>query len=312
LREYVEVLGLAIEQHQKSAIMKNITPLSAIFLGAFDLRRILQSSESSFAAFPVNIVGEMEKAVNDLALKFIYKLNDAALRPIFTQLMEWAAAGPSKQDFVGRRLRQQSVYNFLSVFFDNLKSIVTSYASYVIDGAVAILKSIDPKSLGDRELWIAVLRTLTKCFEHDQDSFWQAPSHFDLVAPVLTAQLLHAPSTTSSASSESGSDLMTSALTPAIVELAAAADSADHQKELNTSILRHLRAERAGVRLAALKCQQALTERLGEDWLTMLPEMLPYISELQDDDDEIVEKEVNRWILGIEGVLGERLDTMLQ
>ena len=61
----------------------------------------------------------------------------------------------------------------------------------------------------------------------------------------------------------------------------------------------------------ALKAEQALTEQLGEEWLALLPEMLPYISELMEDEDEGVEKEARRWVKQIEGVLGERLDDML-
>jgi len=55
-----------------------------------------------------------------------------------------------------------------------------------------------------------------------------------------------------------------------------------------------------------------LTDRLGDEWLSMLPEMLPFISELQEDDDDVVEKETHRWIVKIEDVLGESLDNMLQ
>ena len=73
-----------------------------------------------------------------------------------------------------------------------------------------------------------------------------------------------------------------------------------------------MRAPEAHTRLAAVKCEQNLTDKLGEEWLGLLPEMLPYISELQDDDDEIVEREVQRWIKRIEEILGESLDTMLQ
>jgi U3 small nucleolar RNA-associated protein 10 len=99
---------------------------------------------------------------------------------------------------------------------------------------------------------------------------------------------------------------------PAVVELAAAADSPDHHKELNGMILMHMRSEIASVRLAAVKCEQEMTDRIGEEWLSMLPEMLPFISELQEDDDDVVEKETHRWIVKIEGVLGESLDSMLQ
>jgi len=73
-----------------------------------------------------------------------------------------------------------------------------------------------------------------------------------------------------------------------------------------------MRSENASIRLAAVQCEQALTDRLGEEWLSMLPEMLPFISELQEDDDEVVERETLRWIVKIEGVLGESLDSMLQ
>lgn len=271
--------------------------LSAIILGAFDLRRL----EHAKGELNVDKLNKLEEATNAVALKMVYKLNDAAFRPIFAQIVEWASSGLPKSDLVGITLRQQSVWGFLYTFFDNLKSIVTSYSSYVTDPAAKILKGTNPKDAEQRELWRRVLKTLTKCFEHDQDDFWQAPTHFNAVAPVLIQQFLHAPHLDT-----------TEELILAVVELAAAADSPEHQKELNTTLLKHLRSENAAVRLATVKCEQALVDKVGEEWLAMLPEMLPYISELQDDDDEVVDKETHRWIVKIEGVLGESLDSMLQ
>lgn len=232
----------------------------------------------------------------------IYKLNDAAFRPMFSHLMEWSTTGLPKSDSAGKAQRQVSTYGFLQHFFENLKSIVTSYASYMIDSAVKILSA--PLTGDDvlKTLRSRVLRTLTKCFEHDQDGFWQAPAHFNAVAPVLVAQFGHA----------AGADNCTEDLVLAVVELAAAADSKEHHKEINSALLKHLRSEQAAVRLAVIKCEQELTARLGEEWLQSLPEMLPFISELQDDDDEVVERENRRWIVGIEETLGESLDNMLQ
>lgn len=246
-------------------------------------------------------MAELEAKLNEAAIKMIYKFNDATFRPIFEGLVTWASSTLPKKDKAGRTLRLQSIYGFMTVFFDNLKSIVTSYASYLLDNSVDVLSTVDPKNEELKSLWSAVLRTLTKCFEHDQDEFWQSPAHFGAIAPVFCAQFANAPSLP-----------LTAELIPAIVELAAAADSADHHKELNGAIMKHLRSEVASVRLAAVKCEQALTDRLGEEWLSMLPEMLPFISELQEDDDDVVEKETHRWIMKIEGVLGESLDSMLQ
>ena len=81
---------------------------------------------------------------------------------------------------------------------------------------------------------------------------------------------------------------------------------------MNSTILKYMRSDSAAVRLAAVQCEGALTERLGEEWLALLPEMLPFISEALEDDDELVEQEVQKWVVGIEGILGESLDPMLQ
>lgn len=295
--EFVNVLGLGIDKHSKASVVKNVSPLSAIFLCGFDLRRL----ENAKGDTDANKLAELEDAMNDVALKMVYKLNDAAFRPIFSQLIEWSSSGLPKSDVLGTVLRQQSVFGFLHKFFDNLKSIVTSYATYVLEPAAKILNDTNPKDAEQRELWQRVLTTLAKCFEHDQDDFWQTPSHFNAVGPVLVEQFLHAPHTD-----------VTEELIPAVIELAAAADSQEHQKELNTALLKHLRSETAAIRLAVVICEQALVDKVGEEWLSMLPEMLPFISELQDDDDEVVDRETHRWIVKIEGVLGESLDSMLQ
>lgn len=289
-----------MDKHSKSTIAKNVSTLSAVFTNALDLRRQL-ASESEPVEVKSAELEEVERTVNDCALKMIYKLNDATFRPIFSELVEWSTSKLSKQDVAGRTMRQLSVYGFIQTFFGSLKSIVTSYATYIAEGAAKTLTVSDLKDAAQKELWKRVLRTLAQCFEHDQDGFWQAPAHFSTVAPVIIEQFLRAGTV----------DVMEE-LVPAVVELAAAADSKEHHKELNGTLLKHLRSEQAAVRLAVVKCQQALTQRLGEEWLASLPEMLPYISELQDDDDEVVERENRRWIVGIEEALGESLDSMLQ
>lgn len=293
------MLSIAIDTHPKSAVTKYSPILSSIFLNAFDLRR--QWSLSSDENVPLESINEIEESVNSVAIKMIYKFNDSTFRPIFSKLIEWASSGLPQKDKTGRVLRLQSVYAFLTVFFDDLKSIVTSYATYLLENVVEILQTVDTKNEDSKELWKRALRTLIQCFKHDQDDFWQSPAHFDAIAPALTKQFVYASSLP-----------IIEELVPAIVELAAAADSPDHHKELNGTILKHMRSESASVRLAAVKSEQALTDRFGEEWLSMLPEMLPFISELQEDDDEIVEKETHRWIVKIEGVLGESLDSMLQ
>lgn len=136
--------------------------------------------------------------------------------------------------------------------------------------------------------------------------FWQAPAHFTALAQPLLTLLTHI-SSANTTDTTPGLPII-----PAITQLATAAASPDHHKTLNTALLRLLRYDEPSIRLSAVRTQQALTEKLGEDWLALLPEMLPFISELQEDDDESVERETLGWIRCIEGILGESLEGMLQ
>ncbi|KAI6781083.1 U3 small nucleolar RNA-associated protein-like protein [Emericellopsis cladophorae] len=307
MTEYLNILGKALDKHSKANIAKSATTLTSIITKGLDLRRQkqaqtqVQDGKSTEEEEPS--ITAVEANLNEKALKMIYKLNDASFRPIFIQIVEWTTSGLPKSDKTGRVLRQYSVYGFLHTFFSNLKSIVTNYSTYIVDDAVKTLQTSAPggKYPEQRRLWARVLATLKQSFEHDQDDFWQAPSHFGAVAPVLMEQFLHAPSTDVEAD-----------LIPAVVELAERVASPAAQKELNTALLQHLKSEQRAVRLAAVKCEQQLMDRLGEEWLTMLTEMLPRISELQEDDDEEVERETHKWIVKIEAVLGEPLDAMLQ
>ncbi len=195
------------------------------------------------------------------------------------------------------------------------------YFGYVLEGMSEVLRgdwTIDPQS---QALRISVLRALSSSFRHDQDGtystsrkryiitladrvhldFWQAPSHFNAIVSPLVSQLSSAPISQIYAE-----------VVPAITNFAGAASSSDHHKELNALLLKLVRSENARVRLAAVKCQQSLTQKLGDEWLGLLPEMLPLINELQDDDDEAVERETLSWIKLIESILGESLNSMLQ
>jgi U3 small nucleolar RNA-associated protein 10 len=131
--------------------------------------------------------------------------------------------------------------------------------------------------------------------------FWQSPSHFAAVTDPLLLRL-----------ERDADSIATAHVIPAITGLGSAAASADHYKAMNTGILKLMRSESPAVRLAAVKCERSLTDRLGEDWLALLPEMLPFITELLEDDDENVEKETRSWIRSVEEILGESLEGMLQ
>jgi U3 small nucleolar RNA-associated protein 10 len=331
------VLLLAIKSRPSSAVLKNAPTLFTIILAALDTRRILvqkQAEDADDNDDETDIEG-LDSIVQEAAIEMTTKLNDQAFRPFFTRLVAWASTDLPKRDTKGRALRSISLFSFLEKFFDKFKvintfpsrdghtadifqSYVISYSSFILEDVADILNNASTVDETNEKLVKAVLNALTKSFEHDQDGtfhrmskihlqltkdvgFWQAPSHFNAVLDPVLKHL----------ASES-TVFITEDVIPAIVELAQSADSADPRKDMNAILLKLMRSDEAHTRLAVVECEQALTQRLGEDWLGMISEMLPFISELQEDDDENVERETHRWIGMIEEILGESLDPMLQ
>lgn len=217
---------------------------------------------------------------------------------------------------------------------------MTNYAGLIIESATDILNQADLNDKVYNNLWHQVLGVLQETFEHDQDGeqttlppnpssnspfspfvpcrkvtlslvpspaldFFQSPTHFYPLSTALLSQFPRLASTPKLTLSRT--------LINTITAFASAIDSSTpHHRTLNAGILTHFRSDDAAVRLAAVKCQRSLTRKLGEEWLAQLPEMLPFVSEALEDDDEDVENEVRAWIVEIEACLGESVEEMLQ
>ena len=322
VKERLEFLSVSIEHQSKSTVIRTADLLSDFLLQALDLRRVQLNTrtEDSYADVEVS---QCEAAIHALAIKIIYKLNDTAFRPIFTSLVEWAVKGPDVQKELlvkAQILRQTTLFNFLQHFFSTLRSIVTSYASYVLDPAIDILKhtaslapslarttkvkTSSPLDSDSLALWTSTLAMLRSSYTHDADSFFASPSNFEPLASTLISQL------NLSHFSSLNLQVMTTVI-PTVVALATAVlDNPAHHKTLNHHICELRKSESAAVRMASVKTQQALTdsEEVGEEWLNNVMqggEGLVYVNEMLEDDDEEVEYEVRRWVGKVRDVLGE-------
>lgn len=116
----MKILNLAISSRPKSAILKNTQILFSIFLEAFDLRRkcVVDNLEEKYGDSELE---QLEGLVDEAAISMTLKLNDAAFRPFFARLVEWASKALPKRDSEGKMLRSTTLYLFLGTFFDRLK-----------------------------------------------------------------------------------------------------------------------------------------------------------------------------------------------
>lgn len=311
-RELLTILRTIVSSLPSSAVVKRAFHLLAVIQQTFDYRRVLSEKNGSTDEATL---ASLDNDRDTILLDVIMKMNDKVFRPHFVTLLDYAQQEPASFSS-SSQLRRTSFYTFLARFFETLKSIVTSYTSYVLDDATLLLAST-PQTTHDAGLVTAVLAALTASFKHDQEDFFQAPDTFKRVSEALLARLhsscLSDPATAAAAGAAAApSNHIIEPCMLAITELAAASSSTEQHAALNSSLLKWTRSGDARLRLVAVQCELRLTDRLGEDWLAVLPEMLPFISELQEDEDEGVERETLRWIKAMEGILGESLDGMLQ
>jgi len=238
---------------------------------------------------------EIEGLAIRTAISMVFKLNDSIFKPMFFRVVEWATADGDRD---ARLQRTNMLWRFQGSLTEELKSLVTDYYSYVLEPAIAQL-SID--FVPDNDLlmrnWVSLLRTLKTGFTTDDRDFWQLPTHYSAISESLLSQLDRA--------SILGQALITEHLIPCITELAAAAQSEEHFKTINTTVCKKMRDDNPAIRIVAFRTMKELYAKLGEEWLGLLPETVPFIAEGVEDDDEDVERETRRLIVKVEEFLGE-------
>jgi U3 small nucleolar RNA-associated protein 10 len=81
---------------------------------------------------------------------------------------------------------------------------------------------------------------------------------------------------------------------------------------MNHALLLMTRDKRRVVRVATIKALHRLFVEVGEEYLILLPECLPFISELLEDSASDVNAATTELVRYIEDISGENLDTYLQ
>ncbi|KAF8439525.1 armadillo-type protein [Terfezia claveryi] len=311
VKEHLTTLKSLLSTANKSQVQKMHPLLAGFFLQAFDIRKQVFGKSQKIDIDEAE-VDEIEELCLAIGLQMVMKLNDTIFKPMFLKFSDWAADEFKLEVDTGDRdvLFQRSItfYNWLTLLSENLKSLVTEYYSFILTPTIFLLSTaLSPKDLPSPHAITAslsALRALTTSFTTDSRDFWTSPVHFNQISPALLSYLSLVPL----------SSLLATPLTTAIVELASScASSEDQLKAINTAVLKAMRSKSVEVRLAAVKVEMKLYEKMGEEWLGLLPETVPYISELLEDDNEEVERETQRLVGKVEEFLGEgELQGMLQ
>ena len=234
------------------------------------------------------------------------------------------------------------LFKVVEAMAERLKSIFVPYYAFVFDHAMAYLSEADNMQRaaqsgdadmdedsesnseaddGDKagkpatsaslavysELVSRILSSLRTAMSHDTQHFF-GKEHLDRLVPALAALLPAAYPMLG----ESYGAWVSASFTPLCVQLCLTLSHFHHWKPLHSALLAASRSPEAAVRLAVVECVLGLFDGLQSRYLVMLPETLPHVSEWLEDEDEEVERRVQRLVKSIEQLSGEKLDRYLE
>ena len=97
-----------------------------------------------------------------------------------------------------------------------------------------------------------------------------------------------------------------------LTALATAAGNEQLWKPLNFAVLEACGHKRLEVRKAGVRCLLSIIESIGEEYMVLLPECLPVLSELLEDGDEEIAGMARDCVRQGEELLGESLEENLR
>lgn len=296
---YLSAVKATIDSIEKKAATAQSSLFMKWLIKSFGFR-----TEYGEQKFSDNTIYSIEGSFHQCGISYVMKLNDKSFRPLFASLVRWAVSGEgSLSTETTEIIRLTAFFRFFNKVQDNLKSIITSYFSYLLDPTIAILKRFQDGSLEDTNLRRILLHSLASSFKYDQDDYWTHQLRFETMVDPLLGQLANIE------------DSIGKHLVKAISFFVSNVSSDEYNDKLVHTLIRYVSNEHdnsVNTKIWTIRVLKTVFQKMGEQWLSFLPTFIPYIAELLEDDDEEVEMEVRKDLVRvIENILGEPLDRYL-
>jgi len=232
------------------------------------------------------------------------RLSETTFRPFFLRVLDWA----TRADAAPGRLI--TFYRLADALADRLKGLFVLFAGHFVRHLATVLENCNSLSEAPLfpddedsgcELVEYAVDCLSKVCSHDTEGFLNKERFQALMQPLVD-QLENTAGTEERRQARQREHLV-----PCLVNFLAAAGDDSLWKPANYQILLKMRHTSAEVRLAAVAALSAIHARLGDDYLTLLPETMPFLAELLEDEEPRVEDACQKLIKEMEETLGESL-----
>lgn len=296
---YLSAVKSTVDNIEKKAATNQSSLFMKWLIKSFEFRNELGEQK-----FSDNTIHSIESSFHQCGIAYVMKLNDKSFRPLFASLVRWAVSGEGSLTTVNTEVsRLTAFFRFFNKLQDNLKSIITSYFSYLLDPTIAILNRFSSGDLKETNLRRIVLHAVTSAFKYDQDDYWSHLLRFETMVDPLLNQLNNIE------------DSIGKYLVKAISFFVTNVSSDEYNEKLVHTLIKFISNElenSLNTKIWTIRVLKNVFQKMGEQWLSFLPTFIPYIAELLEDDDEEVEMEVRKDLVRvIENMLGEPLDRYL-
>ncbi|ROL40980.1 HEAT repeat-containing protein 1 [Anabarilius grahami] len=305
------ILKEHITHMEKDQLNNHQSELTSFFLSALDFR-------TQHCQGDLQKTGEIEGSVIDCLLVMVMKLSEVTFRPLFFKLFDWSKIDGSSKE------RLLTFYRLADRIADKLKGLFVLFAGQLVKPFSDLLQQLnishsdkpffdsdnDDDDSDDEDnvtksilLLQYVLNCLHKIFLYDTQRFLSKERANALLGPLVD-QLENMLG-----GDEIYKTHITKNLVPCIGQFAIAMGDDSQWKVLNYQILLKMRHSSPKVRFSALVMLLELASKLKENYMVLLPETIPFLAELMEDECEEVEHQVQKVIHEMENVLGESLQS---
>ncbi|XP_013878794.1 HEAT repeat-containing protein 1 [Austrofundulus limnaeus] len=294
----MSVLKEHIGHMSKEQLSFHQSELSAFFLTALDFR-------AQHCQGDLQKTSQVEGGVIDCLIAMVMKLSEVTFRPLFFKLFDW-----SKSDSKDRLL---TFYRLCDGVAERLKGLFVLFAGNLVKPIADILKQTNSSRTdelifdSDRSeeknclLLQLVLDCLQKIFLYDTQKFLNQDRAEALLVPLVD-QLENCLG-----GQQVYQNRVTQHLVPCVGQFSVALADDSQWKTLNYQILLKTRHSDAKVRFSSLIMLMELASKLKENYMVLLPETIPFLAELMEDECEEVEQQVQKVVQEMENILGEPL-----
>ncbi|XP_076844012.1 HEAT repeat-containing protein 1 [Brachyhypopomus gauderio] len=313
----LNILKEHIGHMEKDQLASHQSELTSFFLSALEFR-------AKHCQGHLEKTAEIEGHVIDCLLVMVMKLSEVTFRPLFFKLFDWSRMQGSS------KVHTLTFCRLADRLADKLKGLFVLFAGQLVKPFSDLLQRLNA-SLTDEAFFTSeeedddddsdegnedksnvqkscllleyILDCLHKIFLYDTQRFLSKERADALLSPLVDQleNMLGGEQVYQSR--------VTQHLVPCIAQFSVAMGDDSQWKVLNYKILLKTRHSSPKVRFSALLMVLELAGKLKENYTVLLPETIPFLAELMEDECEEVEHQVQNVIQEMETILGEPLQS---